>query len=83
MSGKDSLTLDYYVKPYNLEKQKKQFQQVKPMLACYEKYFGRYPFWRDGYKLVETPYLGMEHQACIAYGNQVQEWIFRNGLFRE
>lgn len=74
VSGKDSLTLDYYVKPYNLEKAKKQFQQVKPMLACYEKYFGRYPFWRDGYKLVETPYVGMEHQSCIAYGNK-----YKNG----
>jgi aminopeptidase N len=39
------------------------------MMACYEKYFGSYPFWRDGYKLVETPYWGMEHQSAIAYGN--------------
>lgn len=40
------------------------------MLNCFEKYFGKYPFYRDGYKLVETPYLGMEHQSCIAYGNK-------------
>ena len=40
------------------------------MLACYEQYFGKYPFWKDGYALVETPYLGMEHQGAIAYGNQ-------------
>ncbi len=64
------LALDYYVMPYNLEKAKKQFTQVKPMMACYEKYFGPYPFWNDGYALVETPYLGMEHQGAIAYGNK-------------
>jgi len=65
----DKLILDYWVMPYNLEKAKKQFQQVKPMLACYENYFGKFPFWEDNYKLVETPYLGMEHQTAIAYGN--------------
>jgi aminopeptidase N len=65
----DSLALDYYVLDYNVDKAKKHFQQVKPMLACYEKYFGKYPFWNDGYALVETPYLGMEHQSAIAYGN--------------
>ncbi len=64
------LDLDYYVMPYNLKKAKKQFAQVPKMLACYEHYFGKYPFWNDGYALVETPYLGMEHQGAIAYGNQ-------------
>ena len=68
--GGTPLALDYYVLPRNLAKAQKQFAQVQPMLAIYEKYFGKYPFWRDGYKLVETPYLGMEHQSCIAYGNQ-------------
>lgn len=63
------LALDYYVMPYNRGKAEKQFAQVKPMLAAYEKYFGPYPFWNDGYALVETPYLGMEHQSAIAYGN--------------
>ncbi|MBK7408827.1 MAG: hypothetical protein IPJ40_12670 [Saprospirales bacterium] len=43
---------------------------MKPTLACYERYFGKYPFWNDGYALVETPYLGMEHQSAIAYGNR-------------
>lgn len=70
INGKDTLTLDYYVKKYNLEKAKEQFAQVKPMLNCFEKYFGNYPFYRDGYKLIETPYLGMEHQGAIAYGNR-------------
>lgn len=64
------LSLDYYVLRYNLEKAKLHFTQVKPMLKCYEKYLGKYPFWEDGYALVETPYLGMEHQSAIAYGNK-------------
>ncbi len=70
----DSLALDYYVIDYNLEVAKKQFEQVKPMLKCYEEYFGKYPFWKDGYALVESPYLGMEHQGAVAYGNK-----FMNG----
>ncbi len=65
----DSLLCDYYVLPYNLDKAKTHFKQVHDVLRCYERYFGKYPFWRDGYALVETPYLGMEHQSCIAYGN--------------
>lgn len=64
------LVLDYWVMPYNLEKAKIHFEQVKPMLAAFEKYFGKFPFWNDSYKLVETPYLGMEHQTAIAYGNK-------------
>jgi len=71
---KDTLTLDYFVLPSNYEKAKIQFDQVKPMLDCYYKLFGEYPFVKDGYKLVEAPYLGMEHQSCIAYGNK-----YKNG----
>ena len=63
------LTLDYYVLPREVEKAKKDFEQVKTMLRVYEKYFGDYPFPRDGYKLVECPHTGMEHQSCVAYGN--------------
>ena len=66
------LALDYYVISYNLGLAKEQFKQVKPMLKCYEKYLGKYPFWNDGYALVETPYLGMEHQEAVAYGNKYQ-----------
>lgn len=65
----DKLDLDYYVLSYNKEKAEKHFEQVKPMLSCFEKYLGKYPFWKDGYALVETPYLGMEHQGAVAYGN--------------
>ncbi len=64
------MALDYYVMPYNLIKAKEHFKQVKPMLAIYEELFGKYPFWKDGYALVETSYLGMEHQSAIAYGNE-------------
>lgn len=67
---KGVLTLDYYVLPKNLEKAQKQFQQVKPMLRAFEHWFGPYPFYEDGYKLVEAPYLGMEHQSSVTYGNQ-------------
>jgi aminopeptidase N len=66
------LTLDYYVTPGNLQKAKKQFKQVNTMLACYEKYFGKYPFYRDGYKLIESSHNGMEHQTAVAYGNHYQ-----------
>jgi aminopeptidase N len=66
----DTLALDYYVLKGNEQKAEQQFQQVKPMLSIYEELFGAYPFWNDGYALVETPYLGMEHQSAIAYGNK-------------
>ncbi|WP_143883566.1 M1 family metallopeptidase [Chryseobacterium binzhouense] len=66
---KGKLDLDYWVIDYNLDKAKKQFQQVKPMLQSFEYWFGPYPFYEDSYKLVESPYLGMEHQSNIAYGN--------------
>jgi aminopeptidase N len=63
------LSLNYYVLEYNLAQAKTHFQQVKRMLKAFEFYFGAYPFYQDGYKLVETPYWGMEHQSCVAYGN--------------
>jgi len=68
------LKLDYWVLSYNLEKAKKQFEQVKPMMACFYDKMGEYPFKEDTFKLVETPYLGMEHQSAVAYGNK-----YRNG----
>lgn len=63
------LDLSYWVLDYNLEKAKQQFKQVKSMLHCFEIWFGKYPFYEDGYKLVESPHLGMEHQSAVAYGN--------------
>ena len=69
---KGPLDLDYYVLSYNLEKAKNQFKQVPKMLEAFEYWFGPYPFYEDGYKLVEAPYLGMEHQSSITYGNRYQ-----------
>ncbi|MDR2122924.1 MAG: M1 family metallopeptidase [Flavobacteriaceae bacterium] len=66
---KGTLQLEYWVLPYNLDKAKDQFKQVKEMLQALEYWFGPYPFYEDGYKLVEAPHLGMEHQSAIAYGN--------------
>ncbi|SFM99498.1 Peptidase family M1 [Chryseobacterium oleae] len=66
---KGKLDLDYWVLDYNLEKAKKHFQQVKPMMSAFEYWFGPYPFYEDSYKLVDSPYLGMEHQSNVAYGN--------------
>lgn len=63
------LDLDYYVLSYNLEKAKKQFQEVHPMMECFYTHFGEYPFVEDSYKLIESPHLGMEHQSAIGYGN--------------
>lgn len=67
---KGSLDLDYWVLDYNLEKAKKQFEVVKPMIRCFESWMGPYPFYEDSYKLVDAPHLGMEHQSAVAYGNK-------------
>ena len=69
---KGTLTLDYWPLAYNLAPARRQFQQVKPMLACFERWFGPFPWYEDGFKLVETPHLGMEHQSAVAYGNHYQ-----------
>ncbi len=69
---KGSLDLDYYVLPENLEKAKEQFKQVPMMMEAFEHWFGPYPFYEDSFKLVEVPYLGMEHQSSITYGNGYQ-----------
>ena len=66
---KGALDCDYYVLRENLEKAKQQFKQAPLMLAAFEHWFGPYPFYEDGYKLVEAPYLGMEHQSSVTYGN--------------
>ncbi|GAB3993726.1 M1 family metallopeptidase [Spirosoma daeguense] len=71
---KGALALNYYVLPENLDSARRQFKQVPMMLKAFEHWFGPYPFYEDGYKLVETPYLGMEHQSSVTYGNH-----YRNG----
>jgi aminopeptidase N len=69
-----NLPLDFYVLPGSLDKAKQQFAQARPMIEAYEHYFGEYPFRKDGYKLIEVPYAGMEHQSAVTYGNR-----FANG----
>ncbi|MGB5417330.1 M1 family metallopeptidase [Algibacter sp.] len=75
-----NLDLDYYVLNYNLEKAKEQFKQVPMMLKAFEHWFGQYPFYRDSFKLVEAPYLGMEHQSSVTYGNGYQNGYLGNDL---
>ena len=68
------LTLDYYPLAYHLDTAKVQFRQAIPMMKCFEHWFGPYPWYKDGYKLIEAPHLGMEHQSAVAYGN-----AYKNG----
>ncbi|CAM3469679.1 M1 family metallopeptidase [Aequorivita lipolytica] len=71
---KGILDMDYYVLRENEVKAKEQFKQAPMMMKAFEHWFGPYPFYEDGYKLVEAPYLGMEHQSSVTYGNK-----FENG----
>jgi aminopeptidase N len=68
------LDCSYYVLKDHLAKAKNQFKEVPRMLAAFEHWFGPYPFYEDGYKLIEVPYAGMEHQSSVTYGNG-----FKNG----
>lgn len=77
---KGALDCDYYVLPQNLERAKNQFRQVSKMLEAFEYWFGPYPFYQDSYKLVGVPYLGMEHQSSITYGNGYRNGYLGNDL---
>ncbi len=66
------LTLDFWPLAEHLKAAEGQWEQARPMLACFEGWFGPYPWYRDGYKLVEAPHLGMEHQSAVAYGNHYE-----------
>ena len=72
------LPLDFYVLPGSLEKARVQFAQAKPMIEAFQRFFGDYPFAKDGYKLIEVPYSGMEHQSAVTYGNH-----FANGYLEK
>jgi aminopeptidase N len=74
---KGTLNMDFWPLTYNLDKAKRQFAQARPMLQCFEHWFGPYPWYEDGYKLLEVPNTGMEHQSAVAYGN----W-YENGYRR-
>lgn len=69
-------TIDLYAMPEDLAKAKEQWTQIPGMLDAYEHYFGEYPFVKDGYKLIQVPYTGMEHQSAVSYGNH-----FKNGYY--
>ncbi len=63
------LTLALWPLAAHLERARGQFTQVQPVLRCFEHWFGPFPWYRDGYQLIESPHLGMEHQSAVAYGN--------------
>lgn len=69
---KGDLDMDYWVLEENLEKAKIHFADAPRMMKAFEHWFGPYPFYADGYKLVDAPHLGMEHQSATAYGNGYQ-----------
>ena len=73
---KGKLDMDYWVLDYNLDRAKKQFQEVPRMMKAFEHWFGPFPFYEDGFKLTEAPHLGMEHQSNIAYGNGYQNGFY-------
>ncbi|HEU4891198.1 MAG TPA: M1 family metallopeptidase [Vicinamibacterales bacterium] len=72
------LPLDFYVLPGSLDKATVQFAQARPMIEAFQRFFGEYPFKKDGYKLIEVPYSGMEHQSAVTYGNR-----FANGYLEK
>ena len=64
-----------YVLKHNLEKAKTHFKEARKMMEAFEYWFGPYPFYEDTYKLVEVPYLGMEHQSSVTYGNKFKNAV--------
>jgi len=72
-----TLTMDFWPLDYNLDKAQRQWPQARSMMQCFEHWFGQYPWYQDGYKLIEVPNTGMEHQSAVSYGN----W-FENGYRR-
>ncbi len=77
---KGNLDMDYWVMDYDLDKAKEHFKDAKRMMEAFEHWFGPYPFYEDGYKLVEAPHLGMEHQSATAYGNRFMEGYLGNDV---
>jgi aminopeptidase N len=66
---KGTLTMDFYPLEYNVEAAKRQWGQARSMMQCFEGWFGPYPWYEDGYKLIQVPNNGMEHQSAVTYGN--------------
>lgn len=76
------LDMDYWVLSYNVDKAKEHFKDAPKMMKAFEHWFGPYPFYEDSFKLVEVPYLGMEHQSSVTYGNQYKKGYLGNDLSR-
>ena len=76
LPGGQCVDMQFFALPADFQKAKKQFAQAKPVLRSMATLFGPYPFERDGYQLVQVPFLGMEHQSCIAYGDQFTDNAF-------
>ena len=72
--------MNYYILNYNLDKAKTHFTDAPKMMKAFEHWFGPYPFYEDSFKLVEVPYLGMEHQSSVTYGNQYLKGYLGNDL---
>jgi aminopeptidase N len=79
---KGPLDMDYWVLSYNVDKAKEQFKDAPKMMKAFEHWFGPYPFYEDSFKLVEVPYLGMEHQSSVTYGNQYKKGYLGRDLSR-
>jgi aminopeptidase N len=79
---KGDLDLNYYVLKDNIDKAKVHFKDAAKMMEAFEHWFGPYPFYEDSFKLVEVPYLGMEHQSSVTYGNQYKKGYLGNDLSR-
>ena len=77
---KGALDMDYWVLSDNLEIAKEHFKDAPKMMKAFEHWFGPYPFYEDSFKLVEVPYLGMEHQSSVTYGNQYKKGYLGNDL---
>ena len=78
-TGQGILNLDYYVLPENIEKARNHFRQVKDVISIYSEAFGPYPWIKEGFKLVESPFEGMEHQTAIAYGSGYEDLSWLGG----
>ena len=79
---KGDLDMIYYVLRDNIERAKTQFKDAIKMMQAFEHWFGPYPFYEDSFKIVEVPYLGMEHQSSITYGNKYMKGYLGRDLSR-
>ena len=79
---KGKLDMIYYVLRDNIERAKTQFKDAVKMMDAFEYWFGPYPFYEDSFKIVEVPYLGMEHQSSITYGNKYMKGYLGRDLSR-